>query len=218
MSSANLLAMVNEQISAQLDGSTLIVKISKAMYTALSQEQKKAARDYAKSVTGDPVAFFGDSVNPNRVYLGNFVRIRDSVDKTVGGSGTRDLPVLSRPPHITDCIASDPSMADVVAMPEGNVAQASELAQPPNPTLQQEEERQRYRRDLGLGVYFGFHFYPLAQDRPDLSTALIVSSLKRTWESMSRAQQQPWINHAAKWHWYENKIVASVAPARYRTV
>ncbi|KAI0446387.1 hypothetical protein F4803DRAFT_547377 [Xylaria telfairii] len=190
MSSGNNLdvtvAATLEHISAQLDGTTEIVKIPTSGFDLLSTEGQIALKSYAGSIVGHPVEFYLDGTDLKRVYLANIATIkacRPCETKVIPGFS---LPVLfpSLPPGQLPPPALNPQHPTPPLE-----AQPSALAPAPAP---QNKKRKVTNGPDGFTAFRSHHWPFMKQRNPGATRTEIGTIMSAKWAAMTEEERKPY--------------------------
>ncbi|KAI0454142.1 hypothetical protein F5B21DRAFT_525214 [Xylaria acuta] len=193
MSSANNLgsgvasAALIQHISAQLDGTTGIVKIPTDLFTLLDIEGQTAATSHASSILGYPVEFYLDSTDLSRVYLADLASIkvvRPCEARRIPGFSLPVLvPAMSQPAGPTN----HPSGVD---MQQPNHTQPPEAPLPP-PSAPRVQKKKAVRRPDGFTAFKSHQFPFVKQENRGLKRTEICSILNTKWAVMTEEERRP---------------------------
>ncbi|TRX89174.1 hypothetical protein FHL15_009872 [Xylaria flabelliformis] len=182
------LPAVLEDIAAQLDGTTGIVKIPFNLYILLDPEEQIAAARCASLNLGQSVKYYLDSTNLNRVYLANLASIqiyRPCEAWVVPGYSMPVLfPGMSR-------LVEQPNQSPRVDIQQPSPSQSFEAPQFQPSTSR--IRRKRVTRTPDAFTAFSAHQYQfMKQKNPEMTKTDICAIIKAKWAKMDEEERKPY--------------------------
>ncbi|KAI0467578.1 hypothetical protein F4859DRAFT_518013 [Xylaria cf. heliscus] len=172
-----------EHISAQLDGTTGIVKIPTSLFKLLDIQGQTEAKRHASSILGYPVEFYLDSTNLSRVSLANIASINALRPCKAQAIPGLSLPVLILPVGQQSLPPIDGEQPNVTPPPEA--------PQPPLPAPR--NKGKKATRSPDDFTTFRQHRWPFVkQQNPGIQRNEIRAILNAEWEAMTEEGKRPY--------------------------
>ncbi|KAI1427807.1 high mobility group box-domain-containing protein [Xylaria sp. FL1777] len=234
-------SVILDQVAAQLDGTTAVVKIPTATFSGLDKNGEEIIKREVSLALGHPVEFYFDQQNDKRVYLANIASInlhRPCVARIIPGLR---LPMLFQVAVHCPEVINHPSggIQHFQSMPS---TQAPQPSLPPAPLLEAKTSLKRARAsettkeaaesgsesgtarkkskisDLkSPNSFFLFRQHEcaiLAKENPGMWNGDISKALGEKWNAMKPEEKEPWKLKAAELRAQRRNSIANLDQAK----